>query len=136
MNAKAANTRLGLASAIVSGLPVSALDRLASAVAPHDARLKSRLITKVTLVRRKNSAARRLSGNEGNRLARLAKVDVFTLHVQFAPGGIAPDHCPAAPADLHGPVLTDLINLRPSRLRKTKYRHRQQICRNPHTIPH
>jgi uncharacterized protein (DUF2384 family) len=71
VNNNAANTRLGLANAMMSGLPVSALDRLASAVAPDDARFKFRLISKAKLERRKRSATRQLNGDEGNRLARL-----------------------------------------------------------------
>jgi len=40
VNTSAANTRLGLSNAVEKGLPVSALDRLAGAVAPDDARFK------------------------------------------------------------------------------------------------
>ena len=43
VNTKAVITRLCLANAIMSGLPVSALERLASAVAPDDARFKFRI---------------------------------------------------------------------------------------------
>jgi hypothetical protein len=56
VNANAGNTRLSLANSIMSGLPVSALDRLAGAVAPDDARFKFRLIPKATLERRRKSA--------------------------------------------------------------------------------
>ena len=49
VNTNAGNTRLGLADSIISGLPVSALERLADEVAPDDARFKIRLIPKATL---------------------------------------------------------------------------------------
>ena len=88
VNAKAGNTRLCLADAIMSGLPVSALDRLASAVAPGDARFKFRLISKVTLDRRQKAAARQLSGDEGNRLVRLAKFYVFALAIYRDSGNV------------------------------------------------
>ncbi len=81
VNANVGNTRLGLANSILSGLPVSALDRLADAVAPDDARFKFRLIPKATLERRKKSATRLLTSVEGDRLARLAKVYVFALDI-------------------------------------------------------
>jgi putative toxin-antitoxin system antitoxin component (TIGR02293 family) len=81
VNASAGNTRLGLSNAVQSGLPVSALDRLAGAVAPDDARFKFRLIPKATLERRKKSASRHLTSDEGDRLARLAKVYVFALDI-------------------------------------------------------
>lgn len=81
VNANAGNTRLGLANSIQSGLPVSALDRLAGAVAPDDARFKFRLVPKATLERRKKSATGHLTSEEGDRLARLAKVYVFALDI-------------------------------------------------------
>ncbi len=81
VNASAGNTRLGLSNAVENGLPVSALDRLAGAVAPDDARFKFRLIPKATLERRKKSATRHLTSEEGDRLARLAKVYVFALDI-------------------------------------------------------
>ena len=69
---RATETRLGLAYSIQDGLPVTALDHLAKAVAPEDTRFKFRLIPKATLERRRKS--KRLTTEEGDRLARLAKV--------------------------------------------------------------
>jgi len=46
-----------------------------------DARFKFRLIPKATLERRKKSATRHLTSEEGDRLARLAKVYVFALDI-------------------------------------------------------
>ncbi len=81
VKANVGNTRLGLSNAVESGLPVSALDRLADEVAPDDARFKFRLIPKATLERRKKSATRHLTSEEGDRLARLAKVYIFALDI-------------------------------------------------------
>lgn len=72
---------LGLADSIESGLPVSALDRLAEHVSPEDAGFKFRMIAKATLERRRKSASRRLTSEEGDRLARLAKVFSFALDI-------------------------------------------------------
>ena len=81
------NTRLGLAYSILSGLPVSALDRLADAVAPDDARFKFRLIPKATLERRRKST-KRLTTEEGDRLARLAKVYAVALNIYHDPAKV------------------------------------------------
>lgn len=75
-----AGSRLGLADSITAGLPVAALDRLAGIVAPDDTRFKYRLVPKATLERRVR-AAKRLSVEEGDRLARLAKVFAMGLEV-------------------------------------------------------
>jgi putative toxin-antitoxin system antitoxin component (TIGR02293 family) len=80
VSARVGNSRLGLANSIIDGLPVSAIDRLAGEVAPDDARFKFRLVPKATLERRKKST-RQLTSEEGDRLARLAKVYVFALDI-------------------------------------------------------
>jgi putative toxin-antitoxin system antitoxin component (TIGR02293 family) len=79
-----ADTRLALAYSIQAGLPVSALDHLAEAVAPGDRRFKFRLIPKATLERRKRSA-KRLTAEEGDRLARIAKVYSIALDIYRDP---------------------------------------------------
>lgn len=78
-------SRLALPSLIEKGLPVAALDRLADSVAPGDARFKFRLIPKATLERRRKSATKRLTSEEGDRLARLAKVFSFALNIYREP---------------------------------------------------
>jgi putative toxin-antitoxin system antitoxin component (TIGR02293 family) len=78
-------SRLALADSIENGLPIAALDRLADTVAPDDARFKFRLIPKATLERRRKSATQRLTSEEGDRLARLAKVFSFALDIYQAP---------------------------------------------------
>ncbi len=78
-------SRLALAYSIENGLPVAALDRLADSVAPNDARFKYRLIPKATLERRRKSPSQRLTSEEGDRLARLAKVFSFALDIYQVP---------------------------------------------------
>ncbi|WP_278987352.1 antitoxin Xre/MbcA/ParS toxin-binding domain-containing protein [Sphingobium yanoikuyae] len=78
-------SRLTLPSSIESGLPVEALDHLADSVAPGDARFKFRLIPKATLERRRKSVSKRLTSEEGDRLARLAKVFSFALDIYKEP---------------------------------------------------
>lgn len=65
---------LGLIDTIENGLPVRALDRLASAIAPGDTSFRFRIIPKATLERRKKSPRARLTSEEGDRVARVAKV--------------------------------------------------------------
>ena len=79
------SSRLMQPSSIEKGLPVAALDRLADSVAPGDARFKFRLIPKATLERRRKSATQRLTSEEGDRLARLAKVFSFALDIYREP---------------------------------------------------
>lgn len=74
-------SRLRLAHSIQDGLPVSALDRLAKAVAPEDSGFKFRLVPKATLERRRRSADKKLTSDEGDRLARIAKVFSFAASI-------------------------------------------------------
>jgi putative toxin-antitoxin system antitoxin component (TIGR02293 family) len=74
-----AGNPLALAHSIESGLPFAAIGRIASAVAPNDNAFKFRLVPRATLERRRK--AKRLSSDEGNRLARLAKVYGFALSI-------------------------------------------------------
>ena len=57
---------------IERGLPVKALDKVAHLLAPDDAHFKYRLVPKATLERRRST--KKLSPEEGARLARLARV--------------------------------------------------------------
>jgi putative toxin-antitoxin system antitoxin component (TIGR02293 family) len=63
-----------LIARIEGGLPVAALDRVASTVAPKDAEFRYRLVPKATLARRKNARRPRLSVEESDRLARIAGI--------------------------------------------------------------
>jgi len=70
---------IGLAERIEVGLPVAALERLATVVAPGDAQFKYRLVPRATYGRRKDTKV--LSAEEGTRLARLARVWSLALDV-------------------------------------------------------
>ena len=72
---------MSLMSEIEKGLPLTALDRLAKAVAPDDAGFPFRMVARATLARRRkaattagNTVASRLSADESARVARLAEV--------------------------------------------------------------
>jgi putative toxin-antitoxin system antitoxin component (TIGR02293 family) len=72
---------MSLMSEVEKGLPLSALDRLAKAVAPDDAAFAFRMVPRATLARRRkvlvtsrNSQAARLTAEESARVARLAEV--------------------------------------------------------------
>ena len=88
LNSYEGETRLALAYSIEAGLPVSALDRLAELVAPQDLKFKFRLIPKATLERRRRST-KRLTVDEGNRLARIAKVYATALNIYRTPGKVS-----------------------------------------------
>ncbi|WP_309085716.1 DUF2384 domain-containing protein [Chelativorans sp.] len=75
----AARSPFGLINRIEHGLPIEALDRIAQLLAPGDAQFKYRLVPKATYERRKS--ARRLSSEEGTRLARVARVWSLALDV-------------------------------------------------------
>lgn len=68
----ASRSAFGLIARIEDGLPIDALQRVAQLLAPGDTQFKYRLVPKATLERRKS--ARRLSADEGARVARLARV--------------------------------------------------------------
>jgi putative toxin-antitoxin system antitoxin component (TIGR02293 family) len=72
-------TQLDLADAVAKGLPVDAVDRLCAAVAPADPTLRYRIVPKATLARRQRT--RRLSPDESERLARLARIWAFAVDV-------------------------------------------------------
>ena len=76
---QAARSPFGLIQRIENGLPLDALERVARLLAPGDAQFKYRLVPKATFERRKSS--RRLSSDEGTRLARLARVWSLALDV-------------------------------------------------------
>lgn len=67
-------TPFELMAQIEGGLPVAALDRVASAVAPKDAEFRHRLVPKATLARRKSAKRPRLTVEESDRLARIAGI--------------------------------------------------------------
>jgi putative toxin-antitoxin system antitoxin component (TIGR02293 family) len=74
-------TSLDLAKEVGRGLSVDAVDRLCREVAPAMPGLRYRIVSKATLARRHKTAKRRLSRDEGDRLARLARLWAFALEV-------------------------------------------------------
>lgn len=68
----AASSPIALIDTIEHGLPVKAVEKVAHLIAPDDTQFKYRLVPKGTLDRRKIS--RKLSPEEGARLARVANV--------------------------------------------------------------
>ncbi len=79
---------MSLMTEVEKGLPLTALDRLAKAVAPHDAAFAFRMVSRATLARRRkalatsrDAAAARLSAEESARVARLAEVWAFARKV-------------------------------------------------------
>jgi putative toxin-antitoxin system antitoxin component (TIGR02293 family) len=59
---------------IENGLPIAILDRVSESVAPSDVNFKYRIVSRPTLARRRKSHSRRLSPDESERLARIAKI--------------------------------------------------------------
>jgi putative toxin-antitoxin system antitoxin component (TIGR02293 family) len=72
---------LDAARRVESGLPLSALERLADVVAPDEGRFLSTIVPKATLSRRRAAAGSTLSAEESNKVARLAKVWAMALQV-------------------------------------------------------
>jgi putative toxin-antitoxin system antitoxin component (TIGR02293 family) len=76
---------LDLADAVGRGLPVDVVDLIAKLIAPDDSSLRNRIVPKATLMRRQKAAGRRLSAEESNRVARLARLWAFALDVWGTP---------------------------------------------------
>jgi putative toxin-antitoxin system antitoxin component (TIGR02293 family) len=74
-------TALGLMGEVERGLPLSALDRIAQAVAPGDSSFAHRLVPRATLARRRAHGSARLTPEESARVARLASVWAFAIEV-------------------------------------------------------
>jgi putative toxin-antitoxin system antitoxin component (TIGR02293 family) len=79
-------TSLDLSQAVVRGLPVESVDRLSALIAPGDTALRHRLVPKATLARRQRTAQRRLSADESDRIARLARLWTFAKDVWGSAG--------------------------------------------------
>jgi putative toxin-antitoxin system antitoxin component (TIGR02293 family) len=79
MGLPARSSSLDVADRVEKGLPVSALERLAKVVAPHDTAFKYRIVPRATLARRKASG--RLSPAESEKVARVARVFAFAKEV-------------------------------------------------------
>ena len=118
---KKADTTLTLAYSVERGLPVSALEKLANRVSPHDARrFTYRVVPKPTLERRRKDK-KSLTTEESDRLARIAKVFAFGLEVfgddakvrSFLdrPHPMLDDQAPLEVALATGPGADAVINL-------------------------
>src|SRR6266852_5736460 len=68
-----------LADAVAKGLSVDAVDRVCAAMAPADPSLRYRIVPKATLARRQRT--RRLSRDESERLARLARIWALAMDI-------------------------------------------------------
>lgn len=77
----ASGSPLAVVNQIKSGLPLSSLERLAKAISPGDRTFIYRFVPRSTLVRRKGTNKPRLSVDEGNRVASVAKVWEFALEI-------------------------------------------------------
>jgi putative toxin-antitoxin system antitoxin component (TIGR02293 family) len=118
---KNTETMLTLAYSVKKGLPVSALDKFAGRVCPHDVRrFTYRVVPKPTLERRRK-AKQLLTTEESDRLARIAKVFAFGLEVfrdeakvrSFLdrPHPMLDDNAPLEIALATGPGADAVINL-------------------------
>jgi putative toxin-antitoxin system antitoxin component (TIGR02293 family) len=70
-----------LLTSIEQGFPVASLDRVAALVAPSDADFKYRFVAKATLARRRRGKGARLSVEQSDRLARIAKIWAHAVEV-------------------------------------------------------
>ena len=117
----AAHSLVALIIRIERGLPVRAVDRVAHLLAPGDAQFKYRLVPKATLERRKTT--KRLSPEEGARMARLAKVwsaardvwggDEEARDFLFRPHPMAEDNRPidlAIRSEFGAELVVDILN--------------------------
>ena len=73
-------TSFDLADEVGRGLPVDAVDRVCAKLAPDDASFRYRIVPKATLARRQRTT-HRLSREESERIARLARIWEFALDV-------------------------------------------------------
>jgi putative toxin-antitoxin system antitoxin component (TIGR02293 family) len=75
---------LDLADAVGRGLAVDVVDSISKLIAPDDAGLRNRIVPKATLLRRQKGE-RKLSSEESERVARLARIWAFALDVWGSP---------------------------------------------------
>ena len=74
-------TALDLAQEVGKGLSVHAIDRLCGVIAPAEPGLRYQIVSKATLARRHKTPGQRLSREESDRLARLARLWAFAAEV-------------------------------------------------------
>src|SRR5262249_58230494 len=76
---KKSETTRSLASSVEKGLPVSALEKLASRVSPLDARRFAYLVVPKPTLERRRKGKQPLTTEESDRLQRVAKVFAFGI---------------------------------------------------------
>jgi putative toxin-antitoxin system antitoxin component (TIGR02293 family) len=74
-------TSLDLAAAVVRGLPLGALDGICVRIAPGDRSFRNRIVPKATFARRQRERGQRLSAEESDRVARLARLWAFAVDI-------------------------------------------------------
>lgn len=74
-------TPFDLADRVGRGLSVDALDRVCAKIAPDDPSFRYRIVPRATLARRQRAAGRRLSRDESDRVARIARIWEFAMDV-------------------------------------------------------
>ena len=74
-------TSLDLSQMVHRGLPVQSIDKVCRAIAPGNLELRYRIVPKATLARRQRTAERRLSPEESDRVARLARLWAYAADV-------------------------------------------------------
>jgi|SRR4051794_12312296 putative toxin-antitoxin system antitoxin component (TIGR02293 family) len=74
-------TPFELIRSIMEGFPVSSVEHLAEVIAPANVEFKHSLVPKATLSRRKQSQKAKLTTQQSDRLARIAKVWTHALDV-------------------------------------------------------
>ena len=74
-------SKLDLADEVRRGISIAAVDRVFHFIAPHDVALRNRIVPKATLARRRAGAARRLTPQESDRVARMAALWTMAVDV-------------------------------------------------------
>lgn len=72
---------LDLANEVAKGLSALAVDRVCGMIAPAEPALRYKVVSRATLARRQASATSRLSREESDRVARLARLWTFATDV-------------------------------------------------------
>ncbi len=74
-------TPFDLADRVGRGLSVDALDRVCVKIAPDDPSFRYRIVPRATLARRQRATGRRLSRDESDRVARIARIWELAMDV-------------------------------------------------------
>jgi putative toxin-antitoxin system antitoxin component (TIGR02293 family) len=80
-----AMTSLALAEEVKRGVSPAAVDRVVGFISPKDVSFRERIVPKATLARRKSGTERRLTAEESDKVARLARLWTLALDVWQSP---------------------------------------------------